>query len=88
LESIRGSAVGVLANGAQAFSNDITVDGVSVMGASMNEALVLPTRDGIAEVRTITTISRPNTVEARAPWRSSPRAGLTSIMHAAVPASE
>ena len=41
-------------NGAQAFSSDITVDGVSVMGATMNEALVLPNRDGIEEVRTIT----------------------------------
>ncbi len=41
-------------NGAQAFSTDITVDGVSVMGATMNEALVLPNRDGIEEVRTIT----------------------------------
>jgi hypothetical protein len=40
-------------NGAQAFSTDITVDGVSVMGATMNEALVLPNRDGIEEVRTI-----------------------------------
>lgn len=48
----RLSAISV--NGAQAFSNDITVDGVSVMGASMNEALVLPNRDGIEEVRTIT----------------------------------
>src|SRR5260370_19213062 len=32
----------------------MTVDGVSVMGATMNEALVLPNRDGIEEVRTIT----------------------------------
>jgi len=41
-------------NGAEAFSTDITVDGVSVMGATMNEALVMPNRDGIQEVRTIT----------------------------------
>jgi hypothetical protein len=41
-------------NGSGAFSSDITVDGVSVMGAQMNEALVLPNRDGIQEVRTIT----------------------------------
>jgi hypothetical protein len=41
-------------NGSGAFSSDIAVDGVSMMGVQMNEALVVPNRDGTQEVRAIT----------------------------------
>ncbi len=40
------------ANGGQAFTNDIQVDGVSVQGSAWNEAAVLPNPDGIQEMRT------------------------------------
>ena len=46
------SAISV--NGGQAFTNDIQVDGVSVQGSAWNEAAVVPNRDSLQEVRTIT----------------------------------
>lgn len=42
----------ISANGGQAFTNDIQVDGVSVQGSAWNEVAVLPNVDGIREVRT------------------------------------
>ena len=45
------SAVGV--NGGKAFSNDIEVDGLPVMGGGYNEASVLPNTEGLSEVRVI-----------------------------------
>ncbi|MFB3903667.1 MAG: TonB-dependent receptor domain-containing protein [Acidobacteriota bacterium] len=40
-------------NGGMAFSNDITLDGVSVQGSAWNEAAVVPNSEGLEEVRTI-----------------------------------
>ncbi|HEX3879298.1 MAG TPA: carboxypeptidase regulatory-like domain-containing protein [Bryobacteraceae bacterium] len=45
------SAIGV--NGGKAFSNDIQVDGLPVMGGGYNEASVLPNTEGLSEVRVI-----------------------------------
>ena len=38
-------------NGGDTFSNDIQVDGISVLGHGWNEATVLPNPEGIQEVR-------------------------------------
>ena len=46
------SAISV--NGAQAFSADIQVDGLSVQGSAWNEATIIPNQDGLQEVKTIT----------------------------------
>jgi hypothetical protein len=43
----------VSANGGQAFTNDIQLDGVSVQGSAWNEAAVVPNPEGVQEVRTI-----------------------------------
>jgi hypothetical protein len=43
----------VSANGGQAFTNDIQLDGVSVQGSAWNEAAVLPNPEGVQEVRTL-----------------------------------
>jgi trimeric autotransporter adhesin len=48
---IRLSAVSV--NGGAAFTNDIQLDGVSTQGSSYNEASVIPTQEGLREVRVI-----------------------------------
>ncbi|NOT59501.1 MAG: TonB-dependent receptor [Acidobacteria bacterium] len=40
------------ANGGQAFTNDIQLDGVSIQGSAWNEVAVTPNSDGIQEVRT------------------------------------
>lgn len=42
------------ANGGQAFTNDIQLDGVSIQGSAWNEVAVTPNADGIQEVRTNT----------------------------------
>ncbi len=39
-------------NGGQAFTNDVQLDGVSVMAAAWNEVSILPNTEGIQEVRT------------------------------------
>jgi hypothetical protein len=39
-------------NGGQAFTNDVQMDGVSVMAAAWNEVSILPNTEGIQEVRT------------------------------------
>ena len=41
-------------NGGEAFTNDITLDGVSVQGSAWNEAAVVPNTEGVREVRTLT----------------------------------
>lgn len=43
----------ISANGGQAFTNDIQLDGISVQGSAWNEAAVLPNPEGVQEVRTI-----------------------------------
>jgi hypothetical protein len=48
----QASAVGI--NGGSAFSNDITLDGVSIQGSAWNETAVLPNQDSLQEVRVIT----------------------------------
>lgn len=40
-------------NGGQPFTNDVLVDGISVLGSAWNEATVLTNAEGIQEVRTI-----------------------------------
>ena len=45
------SAIGV--NGGRAFTNDIQLDGLPVMGGGYNEASVLPNTEGLQEVRVI-----------------------------------
>jgi hypothetical protein len=45
------SAVGV--NGGRAFTNDIQLDGLPVMGGGYNEATVVPNTEGLQEVRVI-----------------------------------
>src|SRR5205807_9551023 len=45
------SAVGI--NGGRAFTNDIQLDGLPVMGGGYNEASVLPNTEGLQEVRVI-----------------------------------
>ncbi len=47
------SAVGV--NGGRAFTNDIQLDGLPVMGGGYNEAAVVPNTEGLQEVRNIIT---------------------------------
>lgn len=39
-------------NGGGAFQNDVQVDGVGVVGSAWNEAAVLPSTEGLQEVRT------------------------------------
>jgi trimeric autotransporter adhesin len=46
------SAISV--NGAQAFSADVQVDGLSVQGSAWNEAAIIPNQEGLQEVKTIT----------------------------------
>jgi hypothetical protein len=46
------SAVGV--NGGRAFTNDIQLDGLPVMGGGYNEAAVIPNTEGLQEVRVVT----------------------------------
>ncbi len=46
------SAISV--NGAQAFSADVQVDGLSVQGSAWNEATIIPNQEGLQEVKTIT----------------------------------
>jgi hypothetical protein len=41
-------------NGGQPFSNDLRLDGISVLGSGWNAAVVNPNTDGINEVRVIT----------------------------------
>ena len=45
------SAVGI--NGGRAFTNDIQLDGLPVMGGEYNEAAVIPNTEGLQEVRVI-----------------------------------
>ena len=45
------SAVGI--NGGRAFTNDIQLDGLPVMGGGYNEAAVVPNTEGLQEVRVI-----------------------------------
>lgn len=45
------SAVGV--NGGRAFTNDIQLDGLPIMGGGFNEAAILPNTEGLQEVRVI-----------------------------------
>ena len=45
------SSVGV--NGGRAFTNDIQLDGLPVMGGGYNEASVVPNTEGLAEVKVI-----------------------------------
>jgi len=45
------SAVGI--NGGRAFTNDIQLDGLPVMGGGQNEAAVIPNTEGLQEVRVI-----------------------------------
>jgi len=45
------SAVGI--NGGRAFTNDIQLDGLPVMGGGYNEAAVMPNTEGLQEVRVI-----------------------------------
>jgi Carboxypeptidase regulatory-like domain len=53
------SAVGI--NGGRAFTNDIQLDGLPVMGGGYNEASVVPNTEGLQEVRVISTTSAPST---------------------------
>lgn len=46
------SAISV--NGAQSFSADIQVDGLSVQGSAWNETAIIPNQEGLQEVRTVT----------------------------------
>jgi trimeric autotransporter adhesin len=41
-------------NGSEAFSADIKVDGISIQGSAWNEAAIVPNREGLQEVMTIT----------------------------------
>jgi hypothetical protein len=45
------SAVGV--NGGRAFTNDIQLDGLPIMGGGFNESAILPNTEGLQEVRVI-----------------------------------
>src|SRR5262249_39871794 len=45
------SAIGV--NGGRAFTNDIQLDGLPVMGGGYNEAAIIPNTEGLMEVRVI-----------------------------------
>jgi hypothetical protein len=45
------SAIGI--NGGRAFTNDIQLDGLPVMGGGYNEAAVIPNTEGLQEVRVI-----------------------------------
>jgi Carboxypeptidase regulatory-like domain len=45
------SAIGV--NGGRAFTNDIQLDGLPIMGGGFNEAAVIPNTEGLQEVRVI-----------------------------------
>src|SRR6202007_2816380 len=45
------SAIGV--NGGRAFTNDIQLDGLPIMGGGFNEAAILPNTEGLQEVRVI-----------------------------------
>ncbi|HEV2275538.1 MAG TPA: TonB-dependent receptor [Acidobacteriaceae bacterium] len=45
------SAIGV--NGGRAFTNDIQLDGLPIMGNGFNEATIIPNEEGIQEVRVI-----------------------------------
>jgi hypothetical protein len=45
------SAVGV--NGGRAFTNDIQLDGLPIMGGGFNEAAIIPNTEGLQEVRVI-----------------------------------
>lgn len=45
------SAVGI--NGGRAFTNDVQLDGLPVMGGGYNEAAVIPNTEGLQEVRVI-----------------------------------
>ena len=47
----QGSTIGV--NGGRAFTNDIQLDGLPVMGGGYNEAAVMPNTEGLQEVRVI-----------------------------------
>jgi hypothetical protein len=50
----RRQATAIQVNGGAAFSNDITLDGVSIQGSAWNESAVLPNQDSLQEVKTIT----------------------------------
>jgi len=45
------SAIGV--NGGRAFTNDIQLDGLPIMGGGFNEAAIIPNTEGLQEVRVI-----------------------------------
>jgi trimeric autotransporter adhesin len=45
------SAIGV--NGGRAFTNDLQLDGLPIMGGGFNEAAILPNTEGLQEVRVI-----------------------------------
>ena len=45
------SAISV--NGGQAFSNDVTLDGVTIQGSGWNEVTILPNPEGLQEVRVL-----------------------------------
>jgi len=47
----QSSTIGV--NGGRAFTNDIQLDGLPVMGGGYNEAAVMPNTEGLAEVRVV-----------------------------------
>jgi hypothetical protein len=57
------STVGV--NGGRAFTNDIQLDGLPVMGGGYNEASVLPNTEGLQEVRVISTSARSTATGSR-----------------------
>src|SRR5437879_9693338 len=45
------SAIGI--NGGRAFTNDIQLDGLPVMGGGYNEAAVIPNTEGLQDIRAI-----------------------------------
>jgi len=47
----QASAIGV--NGGRAFTNDIQLDGLPIMGGGFNEAAILPNTEGLQEVRVV-----------------------------------
>ena len=57
------SAVGI--NGGRAFTNDIQLDGLPVMGGGYNEASVVPNTEGLQGCASSRTTSAPNTDAGR-----------------------
>ena len=84
------SAVGV--NGGRAFTNDIQLDGLPVMGGGYNEASVVPNTEGLQEVRVISNNFSAEYGRGQAVISMSTKSGTNAFhgqrrLHAAPPRS-